>query len=218
MHLTINAFSLPNNTLKGFINSKANTMSILAFVVCALALVVAIFTYCSLSHQSRNIILSDATNQGEVVIKLSQGFVRSYSKIEAAYAKGLLPNPAIFRSHALEFANLDSLFGGGLHSEVVGFPGKAITREPRDEKMRRQMLELQKNVNQKMQTTTFIENDQTIHRSVWAFHAIDQTCVNCHNSIQGLSAEQKWKVGDLMGAQVVEKISMLILKSHSIDL
>ena len=40
---------------------------------------------------------------------------------------------------------------------------------------------------------------------MWPFYAIDQTCVDCHNSIQGLSGAEQWQMGDLMGAQVVEK-------------
>ena len=98
-------------------------------VVCVLASFATLFTYQSISKQNRADILSNATDQGGLVIKLSQGFVRAYSDFEAKYASGILPNPAIFRGHALELADLTSMFGGHLNSEVVGFPDKSIARD-----------------------------------------------------------------------------------------
>ena len=165
----------------------------------------AIAAYYFFLQQHRDTIISDATIQGDLVIKLSQGFVRAYSDFEAKYASGQLPNPAIFRGHALRLTDLDSLFGGSLTSEVIGFPGKAIRLEPEDDLMRKQMTDLQNHNKKEIQTTLFKRDQQTILRTVWPFYAQDSTCVNCHNSVLGLTGSAQWKIGDLMGAQIVEK-------------
>lgn len=179
-------------------------------LLCAISLfifasVVAVFSYQFVFSKGNTNIMSDATHEGRLVIGLSQGFVLAYSDFEAEFASGLLPNPALFRSHALDRADLKTLFGGSLSSEVVGFPGKSIRREPTDSDMRRQMESLLISSERTLVTSVFTKNDETIHRSIWPFYAIDNTCVNCHNETQGLSGEDRWKLGDLMGAQVVEK-------------
>lgn len=200
-------------TLTGQVNCLTPLCSI---IILAIASFSAISIYYYLSQLHREAIVSDATNQGGLVIKLSQGFVRAYSDFEAQYASGKLPNPAIFRRHALQLTDLNSLFGGSLFSEVVGFPGKAIRLEPTDDLMHEQMLMLQTDQVKSMKTTIFTRNGDTILRSIWPFYATDNTCINCHNKVLGLMGSEQWKIGDLMGAQVVEKnIQQALKKSHN---
>jgi diguanylate cyclase (GGDEF)-like protein len=184
-------------------------------IVFVLASLIALFTYYSVSNQNRIDIMANATNQGGLVIKLTQGFVRAYSDFEAQYASGLLPNPAIYRTHALNLTDLNSLFGGSLSSEVIGFPNKSIKREPTDELMKRQMLTLQASSERNMKLSTFEQDGKTIQRALWPFYATDKTCINCHNAMQNLTGDEQWKLGDLMGAQIVEKnIGPELKKAH----
>ncbi|MDN2663872.1 diguanylate cyclase [Psychromonas sp. 14N.309.X.WAT.B.A12] len=201
---------------EGNITKRINCLTPLcSIIIFILAILSAISSYYLFSQQHRETTISAASNEGGLVIKLSHGFVRAYSDFEAQYASGLLPNPALFRAHALKLTDLNSLFGGSLASEVVGFPGKAVRLEPKDDLMREQMTALQTHKDKKMKTSLFIRDGQTILRSVWPFYAKDSTCVNCHNKILGLTGSEQWKVGDLMGAQVVEKNIQQQLKDVS---
>jgi diguanylate cyclase (GGDEF)-like protein len=182
--------------------NKSCTAGVLLF-----SFMCASLTYYIILNKGHVVILKDTTDQGGLVIKLSQGFVRAYSDFEAQYASGTLPNPAIFRSHALELADLNSLFGGSLHSEVIGLPGRAINTEPTDENMRIALMTLMTSREKKLTTNTLNISGEIIHRSIWPFYATDKTCVNCHNKIQNLndSSVNRWQLGDLMGAQIVQK-------------
>ena len=185
------------------INNALSTRYVIIILV--VALVISFFSYTFILNKTRTDIIASATNESNLVINLSKGFVKAYSDFEDQYANGLLPSRAIYRSHALELANLSSLFEGSLHSEVVGFPGKSINKGPTDDKMRRQMLLLQTSSHQNMNLTSIIKNDRSVVRTVAPFYATEQACVDCHNSIQHLTEPEKWQIGDLMGAQIVEK-------------
>lgn len=188
------------------ISSINNTLTTRYVVIILLAaFIVSFFAYHFILNKTRTDIITSATNENNLVINLSKGFVKAYSDFEDQYANGLLPSRAIYRSHALELANLNSLFEGSLHSEVVGFPGKSINNGPTDDKMRRQMLLLQTSSHQNMNLTSVIKNDKSVVRTVAPFYATEQACVDCHNNIQHLAEPEKWQVGDLMGAQIVEK-------------
>lgn len=195
------------------INNILTTRYMIIMLVAAL--VVSFFAYHFILNKTRIDLIENAKNENNLVINLSKGFVKAYSDFESQYANGLLPSRAIYRSHALELANLNSLFEGALHSEVVGFPGKSINKGPTDDKMRRQMLLLQTSSDQDMNLTSVIKNDKSVVRTVAPFYATEQACVDCHNSIQHLTEPEKWQVGDLMGAQVVEKsIKAQLIKSQ----
>lgn len=187
----------------GFSNIYFNIFC--AVFICLLASIVSAFAHDVLSERNYKAITSNARNQGELVVKLSEGFVRAYSSFAAEHADGLLPSPAIFRGHALELTDLVSLFDGSLYSEVVGFQGKSIAREPTDDAMRDQMLLFQQSSEAQLALSTFMKGDTTIHRSMWPFYATDNTCIDCHNRFQQFEGPDQWQLGDLMGAQVVEK-------------
>lgn len=186
-----------------FSNSRFHLLCAVSLLI--FALLMAVLSYRFIFEKGNADTLSEATQEGRLVIGLSQGFVLAYSDFEAEYASGLLPNPALFRSHALDRADLNTLFGGALFSEVVGFPGKFIRREPTDAAMRQQLESLLIDPKRTLMTSVFARNDEIIHRSMWPFYAVDKTCVNCHNEVQELEGEDRWEIGDLMGAQVVEK-------------
>lgn len=187
-----------------------NCLNIYCFVIIiVIAFIITAVSFRSLSTHGEKSILADSTHQGQLVIGMSLGFVRAYSNFEAQYAKGLLPNPAIFRSHGLELANLTD----GITSDVVGLPGRSIKKEPTDKQMIEQMLMLSDSAKPKISTSILDKQEGTIHRSIWPFFAVDETCINCHNSVQQLTGNDRWNLGDLMGAQVVEKNISSDLKS-----
>ena len=201
------------NTKNSSVETTLTTRYIMIILITAL--VISFFAYKFILNKTRSDIISSATNEGNLVINLSQGFVKAYSDFEGQYASGLLPSRSTYRTHALELANLNSLFDGSLRSEVVGFPGKSISKGPTDDKMRRQMLYLQSTSQQNMNLTSLLKNDKSIVRTVAPFYATEQACVSCHNSIQHLTEPEKWQIGDLMGAQVVEKnIKSQLIKSQ----
>ncbi|MDP5253772.1 MULTISPECIES: GGDEF domain-containing protein [unclassified Vibrio] len=174
-------------------------------VIFFVATVCALLMFQITAHQAELKVIENATKQGSQVVNLTQGFIRAYSNFEQQYAPGILPNPALFRTQALQLAQLDKLYGGALHSEVIGLYGRAIKRGPKDQDMFAKMQQIEEQHQEGLITSRLEYSDRSLHRTYWPFYAIDKTCIDCHNRIQQLPPEQQWQMGDLMGAQVVEK-------------
>ena len=139
-------------------------------------------------------------------LEITGGFVRTYSAYGALYTdKNTLPNPAIFRAAALEDAEKSERDGGTFTTGVLGLPGRQIRLTAEDEETRTQLLELASEPNKDVVSSVSSVDGKTSHRSLWAFYATDQACADCHNRLQSLTGEDQWKLGDLMGAQIVER-------------
>lgn len=174
-------------------------------VILFIAVIGALLMFQITTRQAELKVIENATTQGSQVVNLTQGFIRAYSNFEQQYAPGILPNPALFRTQALQLAQLDKLYGGALHSEVIGLYGRAIKRGPKDQDMLAKMQQIEAQHQEGLITSRLEYPDRSLHRTYWPFYAIDKTCIDCHNRIQQLAPEQQWQIGDLMGAQVVEK-------------
>lgn len=151
-------------------------------------------------------VLEKAESEAGLIVDMTTGFVKTYSAYNARYANGALPNPATFRAKALQHLEQKSRDNDIYLTRVVGLPGREIAEVAEDENMRNQMLELQTYPSTRVQSEVIVKDSQKTHRSVWAFIASDQACADCHNHIQNLTGDDRWQLGDLMGAQVVEQI------------
>ncbi len=103
--------------------------------------------------------------------------------------------------HRIDRGALDR---GGVTS-VVGFPGRAISNAATDEHMQQQMLKLEGNQQADALQSVLTQDGKTIHRTLSPFFASEPACADCHNRLQKLEGDQRWKVGDLMGAQYVDQ-------------
>jgi diguanylate cyclase (GGDEF)-like protein len=160
----------------------------------------------NVQHSGYDRISARALADAGQLVEITGGFVRTYSAYGALYTdKNTLPNPAIFRAAALEDAEKSERDGGTFTTGVLGLPGRQIRLTAEDEETRTQLLELASEPNKDVVSSVSSVDGKTSHRSLWAFYATDQACADCHNRLQSLTGEDQWKLGDLMGAQIVER-------------
>jgi hypothetical protein len=137
--------------------------------------------------------------------QLTVAFVRTYSIYNDRLAKESLPNPATFRaaalSHLKEKTGEQSMYA----TRVVGMPGREIAQVAEDAATRTQLTTLQNSPETEVLSRRVVKNNTIVHRSVWPFFVTEQACADCHNPLQMLSGDDQWKLGDLMGAQVIEQ-------------
>jgi len=145
-----------------------------------------------------------ATSEAGLIVELTSGFVRAYSVFDARHPDARLPNPAIFRAEALKNVEQGIRDSGRFSTGVVGLPGREIRNVAEDEHMRR-LLNVLENTSAQNVSELTVKNGQNTHRSLWAFKATEQACADCHNAIQNRTGADKWQVGDLLGAQLVDQ-------------
>ncbi len=169
-----------------------------------LAFLLAVLMHSSVLRQGQAIIVERAASEAGLIVELTSGFVRAYSVFGARHPDGKLPNPAIFRAEALKNVEQGIRDGGRFSTGVVGLPGREIRNVAEDEHMRELLDELESTSAVTVSELT-VKNGQDTHRSLWAFKATEQACADCHNAIQNRTGADKWEVGDLLGAQVVDQ-------------
>lgn len=152
-----------------------------------------------------------AKTEAALIVELTNGFVKEYSNISEG--RNEIPDPAQFRVSALRNINLGAHQNSSesvqrknnFSTEIVGLPGKELNVAAGSDGIRQQLLAMAASPRTDVVAGVFEEGSSITHRSLWAVYASDQTCADCHNLIQNLSGADQWKVGDLMGAQVVER-------------
>ncbi len=170
-----------------------------------LALMLTVAMYKTASQQGYAAVMERAQAEAGLVVELTTGFVRTYSIYQARSGSGSLPNPARYRAEALSHVEQSARIDGQVATGVVGLPGREIARQATDEQMRSQLNELDRSPSIDMLSSIVEQQGDSTLRSLWPFIASEQSCADCHNRLQNLTGADKWKVGDLMGAQIVEK-------------
>ena len=138
----------------------------------------------------------------ETILRLTDSFVSTYSSVRSSDLGSKAPVPASFRAHALEQFNKDGITGDDLRIEMVGVPERSIKIEPPDEFVAEKIREFSKSKNSQSVYTITADHSGTVLRTLYPSLANKQSCVDCHNAIQG--ADAGWKIGDVMGAFVVD--------------
>lgn len=173
-------------------------------ISCLCALSSALVAYFSIIEKGLIEIEANAVSESTLIVSITNGFVGTYSEFQARYAEGLLPTPATFRVKSLGSMGR-SMLADGDDTSVVGFPGREIAIAAPDEQLRQELIEMEKNQNTEALHSVLTLNGKTIHRTISPFVASDTTCVDCHNRLQNLAGEERWQLGDLMGAQYVDQ-------------
>ncbi|NNE24203.1 MAG: DUF3365 domain-containing protein [Rhizobiales bacterium] len=136
------------------------------------------------------------------VIELTSAFVSMYSGIRKELPDGSSPVPATFRAHAFDKFNKSRKDGRILNVEMVGVPGKAIKIEPRGDDLKKIISSMALQPEPKTWTNIVGARGQEAFRTVRPVKAGKEGCVTCHNTIQ--AGAQVWKIGDVMGAYVLD--------------
>jgi signal transduction histidine kinase len=137
----------------------------------------------------------------EALLRLADGFVQAYSSLTADPA---VP-PATLTHVALTNYLATNTDREQTRIDWVGVPGREIATLPADEQLGRRLLELSQAAAPGTEIRIVKTREGTILRSIHPSIALQQDCVSCHNQIAVERGQQPlWKIGDMMGAFVLE--------------
>ena len=135
-------------------------------------------------------------------LQLADAFVKEYSVIRVYLRNDIAPVPATFRAHAIDRFNRSRDGNHLLRLDLVGRTGRAIVTPPRDKAMA-EVIEEFAHSTPPQPRSAFIEVDgHTIFRTMYPSIASQQSCVDCHNQLQGDKGH--WQLNDVMGAFSVD--------------
>src|SRR3984893_7509993 len=136
-----------------------------------------------------------------IALRLVDAFVANYSAIRSQFGKDS-PVPASFRAHAIEAFNKQNGDNSDFRLASVGRPGREILTPPSDTQMARTVEAFAATPNPKALSELLEVNGERVFRTVYPTVAREQSCVSCHNALQGDKAP--WHLNDVMGAFVID--------------
>src|SRR6202047_1484097 len=136
-----------------------------------------------------------------IALRLVDAFVANYSAIRSQFGKDA-PVPASFRAHAIEAFNKQNGDNSDFRLASVGRPGREILTPPSDTQMARTVEAFAATPTPKAVSELFEVNGERVFPTVYPTVAREQSCVSCHNALQGDKAP--WHLNDVMGAFVID--------------
>jgi PAS domain S-box-containing protein len=109
--------------------------------------------------------------------------------------------PATFRAHAIERFNKMRDASNALRLLMVGPAGRAIAIPPADDDMAQTIQRFGAAAKPLPETRFVTLNGETFFRTLYPSLASQQSCVDCHNSLQ---PGAHWKLNDVLGAFVID--------------
>ena len=148
--------------------------------------------------------LSVASAEADSILGLTNSYVSLYSKLRQHSNESLSPVPAQFRAEAAAIFKEEYNSDIYLAAEMVGVPRRYITTPPGDEEAIATLTMMSDSKSPGSYSQLLKRDGSLILRNMYPSIATEQSCVSCHNKIQS-DNKIRWKVGDLMGAYVVER-------------
>lgn len=168
----------------------------LAFYL-AFALVVSLGVAWGFYQSSLSWFTAHKSEEKITALRLVDAFVQNYSELRSKLGADA-PVPATFRAHSIDLFNKsDGKEAGEFRLRWVGREGRAIATPPADEAMAAAIEAFAHEAAPKPVSEFLTVDGGLIFRTVYPSFAQQQSCVDCHNSIQ---PNQHWRLGDLMGA------------------
>jgi signal transduction histidine kinase len=188
----------PRNAVVAFLRSPEGNgwISILLFSA-ALAFGAAFGFY----QVSVRAFIANKTDEKTTAMQLVDAFVTNYSNVRHQLGAGEAPVPATFRAHSIEMFNQSRHDDNQMRLRMIGRDGKAIATPPPD-RGTAGIIETFVGKHEPLPVLQLLTlNGESIFRTVYPSIAHEKSCVDCHN---GLQPGQGWKVGDVMGAFVID--------------
>jgi diguanylate cyclase (GGDEF)-like protein/PAS domain S-box-containing protein len=135
-----------------------------------------------------------------IALRLVDAFVTDYSAIRSQFGT-TAPVPATFRAHAIEAFNKGRTNSNDFRLQWVGREGRQILTGPSDKQMARAIEDFVGAQNPQPHAELLTLDGQLVFRTVYPSFAKEQSCVDCHNSLQ---PNANWKLNDLMGAFAID--------------
>jgi signal transduction histidine kinase len=143
--------------------------------------------------------LANKLDEKATALQLVDAFVTNYSNLRREMG-GNAPVPATFRARSIAMFNM-AREDNDLRVNWIGRAGKAIATPPSDTEMAH-IIESFVGKPEPQPVMQFVTVDgQPMFRTVYPSLANDQSCVDCHNSLQ---PGADWKRGDVMGAFAID--------------
>ncbi|HVH77910.1 MAG TPA: ATP-binding protein, partial [Stellaceae bacterium] len=145
--------------------------------------------------------VANKSDEKATAMQLVDAFVTNYSDARRRLGAETAPVPATFRAHSIELFNKSRAGENVLRLRWIGREGRAIATPPSDPEMAHVIESFvgQSDARPALQFLTI--GGEPMFRTVYPSIAHEQSCVDCHNRLQ---PGADWKVGDVMGAFVID--------------
>jgi signal transduction histidine kinase len=145
--------------------------------------------------------VANKTDEKTTAIQLVDAFVSNYSKVRDQMGANSAPVPSTFRARSIDLFNQSRTDQSALRLRWIGRDGKSIATPPSDPEMAH-IIESFVGKAEPSPVLQFLALDgEPIFRTVYPSVAHQQSCVDCHNSLQ---PGENWKLGDVMGAFAID--------------
>jgi PAS domain S-box-containing protein len=187
-----------NLTMAAFCRSKTGA----GFVsyLCLSAIISAALAYGGY-YLSREWFTRSKSEEKLTALQLVDAFVADYSDNRGKFMSGDAPVPATYRAHAIERFNKMRDSADALRLLMVGPAGRAIAIPPADDDMAQTIRRFGAAAKPLPETRFVTLNGETFFRTLYPSLASQQSCVDCHNSLQ---PGAHWKLNDVLGAFVID--------------
>jgi len=145
--------------------------------------------------------VANKTDEKATAEQLVDSFVTTYSTIRGQDGMAAAPVPSTFRAHAIDQFNKHRDSENALRLSFIGREGKAITTPPTDANMAEIIESFVGGTAPQPVAQLLTLDGQPVFRTVYPSLANDRSCVDCHNKLQ---PGANWKLGDVMGAFVLD--------------
>src|SRR6185437_10064754 len=187
-----------NLTMAAFCRSKTGA----GFVsyLCLSAIISAALAYGGY-YLSREWFTRSKSEEKLTALQLVDAFVADYSDNRGKFMSGDAPVPATYRAHAIERFNKMRDSADALRLLMVGPAGRAIAIPPSDDDMAQTIRRFGAAAKPVPETRFVTLKGETFFRTLYPSLASQQSCVDCHNSLQ---PGAHWKLNDVLGAFVID--------------
>jgi methyl-accepting chemotaxis protein len=186
------------STLVRFLRSKAGRI-LLVYLILAGVISAAVASYFYRSNLTT--FIAQKVHEKATTLQLVDAFVTNYSRLRSQFGDNA-PVPATFRAHSIESFNKQLGPGGAFILRWVGREGRQITTPPVDAEMARAIEAFAATTDRRPQSRLTTIDNRPVLRTVYPSLANEQSCVNCHNQLQG--GKFQWRLNDVMGAFAID--------------
>ena len=160
---------------------------------------IAAFSYYQYSQGS---YILRKTEEKATILQLITAFVSTYGEHRIQDNTYNMAVPAEFRALALNSFNSARDGKELIHAEMVGVPGLEIKNAAKDSHSTQVIQKMISENSQSFWSGFSTINESANFRTIKLVTANKESCVSCHNEIQ--KGIQEWKIGDTMGAFVLD--------------
>jgi diguanylate cyclase (GGDEF)-like protein/PAS domain S-box-containing protein len=151
-------------------------------------------------YSSVNWFIAHKSEEKVTALRLVDAFVTNYSSLRSQFG-ATAPVPSTFRAHSIEAFNKQLGADDTFLLRWVGRPGREIKTAPSDATMAATIEAFATETNPKPKSEFLTADGQVMFRTVYPSFAREQSCVNCHNTLQPAA---NWRLNDLMGAFAID--------------